>query len=130
MNRALFKEFLTFCVVGVANTLISAAILISLSEYTNLHYIIVNALGHSTTLMIGFILHRTITFRHLPQKKMAKQFLSFLSVFGVSYIIQLAALGIMIETAGIYATIAQIAGLAIMAVVAFTGNRFITFSEK
>ena len=129
MTRVLLKQFLVFCGVGLVNTAISAMLLVLLSELTQLHYIVVNAIGHGTALLSGFFLHKYITFRQMREGQALRHFLSFIAVFGVSYIIQLSAVAIMIEYFGIYATFAQIVGLAIMAVIAFIGNRFITFSR-
>ncbi len=130
MPKQLAKDFITFCFVGLLNTAISFILLIGLSELTDLHYLFVNIVGHGLAVITGYILHKSITFRNISKQNTEGQFVRFLAVFFIVYLVQLAVVSFSVETLNVYATYAQIVGVALMAVLSFIGNRFYTFSSK
>ena len=122
------RQFFTFCVVGGVNTVFSLAVIIGLSVWGGLHYTLANVLGYAAGLAVGFILHKTITFRgDAAAQKIHKQFSKFLGVFFVSYAVQFLVLIALVQFGGIWDVLAQILAWSVFVIISFAGNRFVTF---
>ncbi len=127
----LWQQLVTFCGVGVLNTVFSLAIILGLSEYFSVHYVLANIIGYAAGLLLGFTLHKFITFRSQSGTQAARwQFVKFLVVFGVGYLAQLGALMILVEGLGAANIPAQITAWLFYVAVSFTGNKLFTFSHK
>jgi len=58
------NSFITFCLVGVINSLINYSIYILLLLFFNLNYIIAGIFGFLTAVLFAFFLNRRWSFRH------------------------------------------------------------------
>lgn len=131
MNNALtsLRQLILFCGVGVLNTVFSLLIILGLSEYFQVHYIYANIIGYLAGLILGFTLHKFITFKsHAGAQAAHWQFLKFLAVFGAGYLAQLCALLILVEILFIGNITAQIAAWVFYVAISFLGNKLFTFS--
>lgn len=127
----ILRQFIVFCGVGSINTIIGLAVILSLSEGFGVHYILANVIGYGTGLMIGFILHRSITFRSQSDSMRTRsEFLKFVSVFAFAYSIQLYGLVYMVQTIGIVEWLAQILAIGIYTIINYLGNRVVTFRGR
>lgn len=126
----MIRQFAVFITVGLVNTIATLALILFLSEILHVHYIIANAIGYACGLLLGFTLHRKITFKHQsdPDKERAEM-LKFLVVFGVAYMIQLVGLIVLVKSMGLADQYAQVVAIGIYAVVSFAGNRVFTFRK-
>lgn len=57
------REFLTFCGIGCANTLVHAMVVVLLSEQLTLNQVYANICGFLVANFISFILNSLLTFR-------------------------------------------------------------------
>lgn len=124
-----FSRFIVFCGVGGINTIVSLTIILGLSELAGVHYVPANVAGYAAGVVLGFFLHKHITFRAGQRKGVSRQFLFFLLVFLCAYIIQLCGLIVFVRLFGIYPALAQILSWVIFIVINYTGNKLITFSS-
>ncbi|MFP4313486.1 MAG: GtrA family protein [Alphaproteobacteria bacterium] len=126
----IFRQFILFCGVGSINTAAGLAVILILSEGLGVHYMLANMLGYACGLMIGFFLHRSITFRAQadPLQKRA-EFLKFILIFALAYTLQLGALVFMVDALGVYEWMAQILAIGIYTILNYAGNRLITFRK-
>jgi putative flippase GtrA len=57
------REFLTFCVIGFANTLVHAAIVILMAGYLGVNQVYANVCGFLAANLVSFVLNSMLTFR-------------------------------------------------------------------
>lgn len=127
----LLTQIIVFCGVGVINTLSCLLIIYTLSHLLGVHYIVSNVIGYGTTMVMGFYMHRQITFRaHNQHQTVQRQIAGFIFVSGLAYICQLGLLFFLVEFAGVSEMTAQIVSIILFVAISFTGNKFITFSTR
>jgi putative flippase GtrA len=126
--KNILKQFIKFCGVGVINTAVGLAVILFLSETLHVHYITANIVGYAVGLTISFVLNRRFTFA-AENKKPHTQALSFLIVFGVSYLCQLAVLVLLVRGFAVPNAPAQIIACAVYTLFNFAGNRWFTFRK-
>lgn len=127
----ILRQFIVFCGVGSINTVIGLAVILILSEIFGVHYILANALGYGVGLIIGFILHRAITFKNQSNDQKPKtEFVKFITVFALAYGVQLAGLVFMVQILELYDWLGQILAIGIYTVINYLGNRIFTFRGK
>lgn len=125
------RQFIVFCGVGLINTAFGLALILLLSEIFGVHYIAANALGYAGGLVLAYFLHRTITFkRHAPAKWSRAEFITFVIIFLIAYLIQLAALVLLVQGFGVPDWIAQVLAISIYVILNYLGNRMITFQSN
>lgn len=126
---ALYQQIILFCGVGTVNTATSLLIILVLSEFLGVHYVLSNIIGYAFGLASGFIMHKTITFRsQLSQKPTARQVLSFLVIFSLGYAAQLGLLLLLVEMIRLPNAFSQIIAWFLYVAVSFTGNKYFTFN--
>jgi len=122
------RQFAVFLSVGLINTIAALAVILTLSEILGVHYVVANAVGYAFGLALGFVLHRNVTFKSQSDtQKQRSELIKFLVVFAVAYMIQLAALIVLVRGLGLPDQYAQVIAIGIYAVVNFIGNRVFTF---
>lgn len=122
------RQFAVFLSVGLINTIAALAVILTLSEMLGVHYVVANAVGYAFGLALGFVLHRNVTFKNQSDtQKQRSELIKFLVVFAVAYMIQLAALIVLVRGLGLPDQYAQVIAIGIYAVVNFIGNRVFTF---
>lgn len=114
-----------FGVVGVVNSLITLSIIFMLMKIFNVSYIISNVLGYLFGIINSFIWNKKWTFQSSGNSR--REMLVFFILFGVCYLLQLAALVIIAEVLGVPEEYSQVLALAVYTVTNFMGNKFITF---
>ncbi len=129
--KELLRRFIIFCGVGVINTLVALAVILALSSYAGFHHVLSNFLGYMFGLVLGFVLHRFITFRDMARPGGIRgEFKLFTVVFAIAYITQLLAVMAMIDVLALPEAFSQIAGVGVYVIISFLGNRALTFSSK
>ena len=127
-DKKTFRQFVTFCFIGVINTAVGLSIILGLMHLAHVNYILANMAGYAVGLCVSFLLNRTITFRETStNRKVHGQAFWFLLVFAASYLTQLCALMIMVRILGWNETLSQILASGIYTVLGFLGNRLKTF---
>lgn len=125
------KQFIIFCGVGSINTVVGLAVILVLSEMAGVHYILANFLGYGAGLILGFFLHKNITFKGQSDPTRSRsEFIKFVVVFAIAYSVQLLGLIFMVRILGIYEPLAQILAIGIYTILNYLGNRLITFQLK
>lgn len=124
----LIRQFIVFCGVGAVNTVLSLLIILILSEWLGVHYVLANIIGYAAGLTSGFIMHKNITFRaQQNDASLKRQFSSFLVVFAAGYIAQLLLLMILVERLHFPNMLSQIIAWGLYVAISFAGNKFFTF---
>jgi len=126
--KDLIRQFMTFCGVGVINTIVGLTVILVLSEIFHVHYMIANVLGYAVGLCVSFTLNRRFTFAAAAQAgKAHHQAAGFLAMFGIAYLAQFLVLVGLVDHLGLPNLIAQIIACGTYTIINFIGNRFITF---
>jgi putative flippase GtrA len=132
MLYSLLRQFVTFCGVGAINTALSLTIILVLSELAGFHHVIANIIGYAAGLVVGFFLHRGITFAKTAQSGsgLSHQAKSFLIVFAIGYVAQLLLLLLLVDVFGWHEALSQILAVGLYTIISFIGNRQITFKAQ
>lgn len=128
---ATIKHFILFGGVGAINTVVSLAVIFGLSKGFGMHYLLANIIGYAVGLALGFILHKSITFRatsdHSPAPRQIKL---FLVVFTTAYACQFLVLITLVDGMGMNDMLAQIIACGVYTAIGFWGNRHWTFKGR
>ena len=71
------KHFVLFCGVGSINTAAALALILLLSEVFEIYYIWANLSGYIFGVILGFFLHRAITFKNASDRNAGKYLRTF-----------------------------------------------------
>ncbi|MBU0859398.1 MAG: GtrA family protein [Alphaproteobacteria bacterium] len=121
------RQFISWCGVGVINTIVGLLVIVALSAGLGWHYMLANAGGYVCGVALSFVLNRRFTFRDTAP--MRAQIKPFLVVFVVAYGVQLVALYAMVGLWHWPELLAQAVAIGIYTVVGFFGSRLFVFSS-
>ena len=121
-------KVIKYGIVGLINTTITLAVIFILMEVFSVNYIVSNAAGYVLGIINSFIWNKLWVFK--GHANVVVELLLFLTVFGISYLVQLGFLVLIKEVAGVDVRISQVLAMFVYTIVGFLGNRFITFNIK
>lgn len=128
------KKFLIFCLVGVVNTVVGAAIMFGLYNLAHCSYWFSTASNYVLTSILSFFLNRRFTFR--PQEKGWGQVLRFAVNIAVCYLVAYRAakpLALWLLTGAslkVQENVAMLAGMVIFTALNYLGQRFFAFADR
>ena len=125
-SKFFFRQLFKYSIVGIFNTIIGLSVIYFLFNVLNFSYIFSNILGYACGLVNSFIWNKKWTFR--SSEHYSKEIIPFLTVFGISYAVNLLAVIILVELCDIYPNVAQIMGIAAYSLTNFSVNRYWTFA--
>lgn len=126
-NKVIVMQFLRFCIVGVANTLITLGSILILYNILRIDYRISNIIGYSLGLINSFIWNKIWTFK--SQNKFYNEIGKFFIMFFVSYFINFGVLIFSAEVLFINKNISQIVGNVFYTITNYLGNKLWTFNR-
>ena len=128
MIKDTIQQLTLFCGVGAINTGISLLIILLLSGFLSVHYVVANIIGYAFGIASGFIMHKKMTFKsQTPDKSVKAQLLLFMTIFAIGYIAQLGLLVLLVEKIHLDNVPSQIIAWCFYVGVSFTGHKFFTF---
>jgi putative flippase GtrA len=112
------RQFLSFCLVGIANTLLGYSIIFSSMYWLGLAPVKSNILGYAIVLIFSFLLNKYYVFKR--KERIPGQFRLFLISFALSYLSNLAALKLALLLFYPYAS-------QVFAGAVYTGSSFVLY---
>lgn len=128
------KKFLIFCLIGLVNTAVGAAIMFGLYNLAHCSYWVSTAANYVLTSILSFFLNRRFTFR--PQEKGWGQALRFALNIAVCYLIAyraakpLALLLLTDASQKVQENVAMLVGMVFFTALNYLGQRFFAFAER
>lgn len=123
-----YRQVIKFGLVGVANTLISLALLFFLEEVVKMDIRIANPLAYLLGTVNSFYLNKKWTFK--SEGKVHKEGPLFFAVIGVAWLIQyVIAVYWMVGILHWDKFVAQVIGMVLFTGLNFVGQKFITFKS-
>lgn len=126
--RTLMRTFGRFLLAGLLNSGIGFAIIFFCMLVVGLSPLVSNLIGYAFGLCIAFAMHKWFTFQ--SEGKAMSEFVRFLPVFLVCYLMNLAALHACIELLGIPPAWSQIVAGLVYVGSSFFLNRILVFSRQ
>lgn len=120
----LFGQGSRFLVVGVLNTCVGVGTFYLLL-WLGFHYLIALTLSHIVGVTHSYIWNRRWTFRSSAPP--ARELPKFLTVYGVTYVVNFILLVALVEGARIPPAIAQLVALFVTTVISFLSHKFWSF---
>ena len=122
------KQFLKFSIVGIVNTLITLLIIWTfVNVFSTTHYT-ANLVGYIAGVVNSFLLNKYWTFK--DKSEWGILFVKFISVFAITYLIQLLALYLLINFSNIPPFLCQILAMGVYTVLNYLLNCKFTFNSK
>ena len=125
MYRKTLREFITYNIVGIANTLVGFSIVFSLM-FMGLSALKSNAVGYFLGAILSYYLNKKYTFKSTSKSKL--QALKFFTVLLFAYILNFLTLQWLLEFLNPY--IAQLISAIVYTLSSFTLAKFIVFKAK
>lgn len=125
------KQFLKFCLVGVANTLVGTAVMYGLYNLAHCGYWFSSAMNYVVGSVVSYFLNKYFTFKSRSQswQEIARFVINiavcYLIAYGLAKPLVRVIFGGLSETAG--DNVAMLAGMCIFTVLNYLGQRFFTF---
>lgn len=120
-------QLVKFVIVGLTNTAITMAAIFILWELFKVNRYAANGIGYLLGFLNSFLLNKLWTFK--SKNPPLREFLFFLLIFAISYLIQLGSL-YCLEIVGLNARVATVLGMGVYTCVNFVGNRLFTFKGR
>lgn len=123
-----YRQLIKFGIVGVANTLISLALIYLFDKVMGLGFQIANPLAYFLATLNSYYLNKKWTFKSGAEaRSKKKEGALFFGVIGVAWLIQYAFLFILVKVFLIDDLIAQIMGMFVFTGLNFLGQKYVTF---
>ena len=120
------RELVRFVVVGLLNTAIGLAVIVSLYTVAGLGLAASNAAGYAVGLVVSFILNGKWTFT--ASQLGLRQVIGFAVVFAMSFGISLGLVHAMMSL-GVAYPLAQLCGVGLYSGVMFVGMKYAVFAR-
>ena len=124
MLKKTFIQFVTYNIVGIANTLVGFSIIFGLM-FAGLGATASNAVGYAIGAVLSYILNKKYTFKSTDKSKLLA--VKFFMVLGVSYLFNLITLQWLLTFLNAY--ISQLIAGAVYTVSSFLLAKFIVFKD-
>ncbi|MEI8396330.1 MAG: GtrA family protein [Rhodospirillaceae bacterium] len=124
-HAAVRGQAIRFVAVGIVNTLVGYAIIVSGMEVLAMSPVAANVFGYCVGFGISFILHRRITFNH--RGAVLPTIVRFALTMAIAYSCNLIVLLILINSFQASAILAQLMAVFVYTVVSFVLSRTIVF---
>ncbi len=118
-------QFVKFGIVGVSNTLLTAATIWILMKIFHFSDYSSNIIGYIIGLINSFIWNRKWTFA--SNSKLSSTIFKFMVVFAISYLIQLGNLYLLLHFTKIDSYVCQLMSIVVYTCFNFLLNKFYTF---
>jgi len=121
-------QFLKFGIVGISNTLLTAATIWLLLRIFHSSNYLANIVGYVVGLVNSFIWNRRWTFENHAQ--VGATIFKFIVTFAISYLLQLGFLSFLLHQTNIDDYVCQLLSIVVYTVVNFFMNKYYTFKTE
>lgn len=111
---------------GIAAT-VYFVIIFALVEFANVHYLVASSVALAVAIGISFSLHKFFTFRERTLSRTPMQFVLYLTVVGMDFLINLSVLWLLVEKVGMPYLLGAFIATAMVAIVNFIAYRLVVF---
>ena len=127
MKNNFLAQTIKYGIVGIINTLLTLAVIWLMRNVFHTSLVVANATGYVLGFINSFLLNRSWTFKSFHNWK--KQFIKFLLVFGICYLIQLGAVLLLEKYTCLKETYNILIGMVVYTALNFLFNKYFTFKK-
>ncbi len=121
------KQFIKFGIVGISNTVLTAATIWILMKWMHLSAYASNIIGYIVGLINSFVWNRKWTFE--SNSSLRNTIFKFIITFAISYLVQLGNLYLLLHFTLIDPYFSQLLSIVVYTIINFTLNKFYTFKK-
>ncbi len=121
------SQFVRFLLVGIFNTVFGFAVIFACMYLAKLGPLLSNVIGYGCGLVTSYALNKWFTFRSTARG--AAEPLRFLLVFGISYLLNLAALLVLVRHLAVHEGLAQLVAGVVYVSASYLLNRYFVFRQ-
>ena len=122
------RELILYCVIGCTGAGLDFLIYVFLANCAGVHYQVANLIGVNAGIINNFILNRHFNFK--TQDRVLLRLGCFYAVGMLGCALSAGCLWLFIERLGLGAAVAKLGTIALVTVVQFCLNKFITFRKS
>jgi len=126
LQRVIVRQFVKFCLVGLANTIIDYAVYLFFSRLLGWYFLLANIIAILAAMTFSFFANKHWTFRN-KDKQIKSQYLKFAAVNGVYFLLNNLIVFSLVHYLATYDLLAKIIAIAIGLLWNFLANKFWTF---
>jgi len=127
MKNSFFAQSIKYIVVGIINTLLTLVVIWLMRNVFHTPLVVANVTGYVLGFINSFLLNRSWTFKSFNDWK--KEFIKFLMVFFICYLIQLGVLLLLEKYTGLKETYNVLIGMVVYTALNFLFNKYFTFKK-
>ena len=125
-----FKRLITFCFVGVINTLADFLVYTLLGSLTQLPLYVCQACGYVVGIIVSFVLNSSVTFKKGSTTSLGTQIVRFVLVNGVSLLVSMLLIYLLVDLGGVNKYIGKIIVTPIVMAINYFGYKILVFGVK
>lgn len=126
LNKKFIFETMRFGLVGVLNTIVGYGVYYILIKF-KLYYMIALLTSHIVGVIHSYFWNKYYTFK--SRRKSKSELLKFISVYAVTFLVNLGILTFLVEVLGMGREIAGLIALVIVTGLSFLGHKFWSFKN-
>lgn len=132
MKKLANKEIVLYVIVGVLTTIVSIASYYVFARIMNMHYLIASILSWVLAVLFAFVANKRYVFsnKSTHMKEVLQQFIQFVSMRGVSLIIDLAMMFILVSLMNVNDVAAKVVVNIVVLVLNYGFSKWVIFKEK
>lgn len=119
-------QFIKFCIIGAAATIVSYLIFYVTLNFFGINYLVASSLGFCSGVLFGYSFNCKWTFSHNKNQYNA---LKYWSVYLISLLLSLIFLKIVVDYLGIQPEFANIVSIGLTTITNFVGTKFFVFKN-
>jgi len=127
-EKEIFRQFVKFCFVGFANTIIDFSVYIFVSRVLGVYFLYANILAIIVAMTFSFFLNKYWTFKNL-EKKIKTQYIKFTLVNLVYFFLNNSIVFILVANFKFYDLGAKAVAIIVGLFWNFIANRYWTFKN-
>jgi putative flippase GtrA len=130
IRRLKADERARFIAVGMVNTVVAYALFLAFEAMLGGRYLVSLLLAYLLATMLAFALHRRITFRVRARGGMVLDFVRFESVYVVMFVVNAAALALLVDVVEWPSWLAQAVTTVAITIMSYLSHKFFSFRGR
>lgn len=122
-----FAQFVRFCIVGVANTLVQLALLFVFVEYAGFGYLLATSLAFIIAVTNSFVWNRLWTFKESRRHGAHLQWAGFMGISFLGFCLNAVLMYTLVDLLGLWYMLSQFLVAFVVVFSNFLGSKYLVF---
>lgn len=131
MKKLLDKELIMYVIVGVLTTGVSIGSYVLFARVMSMHYMVASVLSWILAVLFAFVANKRYVFNHKSthMKELFQQLIQFVSMRGVSLLIDLAMMFILVDLARVNDIVSKVIVNVVVLLLNYGFSKWVIFKK-